>query len=133
VLALTSWFNTSRLVRAEVLSLRERGFVVATNALGYGTLRTLAKHLAPNVIGPVIVAATLGIGHMILIEAGLSYLGAGVQRPMASLGRIIEEGSTLLHQAWWISTFPGIVIVLIVIGFSLVGDGLRDAIDPKSS
>jgi len=131
VLGLTSWFGTSRLVRAEVLSLRERDFIVATKALGVRGRRTLARHLLPNVIGPVIVSATLGIGHIILIEAGLSYLGAGVPRPTASLGGIINDGMRSLQDAWWISTFPGVIIVLIVIGFSLVGDGLRDALDPR--
>ena len=132
VLGLTSWFGTSRLVRAEVLSLRERDFVVATNALGLRSFRILLRHLLPNVAAPVIVAATLGIGHIILIEAGLSYLGAGVPRPTASLGGIINDGMSNLSQAWWISAFPGLVIVLVVIGFSLIGDSLRDALDPKS-
>jgi peptide/nickel transport system permease protein len=132
VLGLTSWFGTSRLVRAEVLSLRERDFIVATSALGLRSQRTLLQHMLPNIVGPVVVVATLGIGHIILIEAGLSYLGAGVPRPTASLGSIINDGMTSLGQAWWISTFPGIMIVLIVIGFSLVGDGLRDALDPKA-
>jgi len=133
VLGLTSWFGTSRLVRAEVLSLRERDFVVATSALGLRRHRILLRHLLPNVAAPVIVAATLGIGHIILIEAGLSYLGAGVPRPTASLGGIINDGMSNLAQAWWISAFPGLVIVLIVIGFSLIGDSLRDVMDPKST
>jgi len=132
VLVLTSWFGTSRLVRAEVLSLRERDFIVATGALGIGKHRTLLRHLLPNIIAPVVVAATLGVGHIILIEAGLSYLGAGIPRPTASLGGIISDGMNSLDQAWWISTFPGLVILLIVIGFSLVGDGLRNAIDPRT-
>ena len=131
VLGLTSWFATSRLVRGEVLSLRERDFILATSALGLRKQRTLLQHLLPNVIGPVVVAATLGIGHIVLIEAGLSYLGAGVPRPTASLGGIISDGMTSLGQAWWISTFPGLMIVCIVISFSLIGDGLRDAIDPR--
>lgn len=131
VLGLTSWFGTSRLVRAEVMSLRDREFVVATNALGFRRHRILLQHLLPNVAAPVIVAATLGIGHIILIEAGLSYLGAGVPKPAASLGGIINDGMFILGQAWWISAFPGLVIVLIVLGFSLMGDGLRDALDPK--
>lgn len=132
VLGLTSWFGTSRLVRAEVLSLRKRDFIVATSALGLRRRQTLLQHLLPNVIGQVVVAATLGVGHIILIEAGLSYLGAGVPRPTASLGGIISDGMTSLSQAWWISTFPGLIIVIIVVGFSLIGDGLRDAIDPKA-
>lgn len=131
VLGLTSWFGTSRLVRAEVMSLRERDFMAATTAIGLGRRRVLLRHLLPNVIGPVVVAATLGIGHIILIEAGLSYIGAGVPRPTASLGGIIADGMTSLGHAWWISTFPGLIIVFIVIGFSLIGDGLRDAIDPR--
>ncbi len=133
VLGLTSWFGTSRLVRAEVLSLREHDFIVATSALGLRRYHTLVRHLLPNVMAPVVVAATLGIGHIILIEAGLSYLGAGVPRPTASLGGIINDGISSLEHAWWISTFPGLVIVLIVVGFSLIGDGLRDALDPKTS
>jgi peptide/nickel transport system permease protein len=133
VLGLTSWFGTSRLVRAEVLSLRERDFVIATNALGLRRHRILLRHLLPNVAAPVIVAATLGIGHIILIEASLSYLGAGVPRPTASLGGIINDGMANLAEAWWISAFPGLMIVLIVIGFSLIGDGLRDALDPKTT
>jgi peptide/nickel transport system permease protein len=131
VLGLTSWFGTSRLVRAEVLSLREREFITATKAIGLGRRRVLLRHLLPNVIGPVVVAATLGIGHIIMIEASLSYLGAGVPKPTASLGGIISDGTTILGSAWWISTFPGLMIVFIVVGFSLVGDGLRNAIHPR--
>ena len=131
VLGLTSWFGTSRLVRAEVLSLRERDFITATSAIGLGSQRILLRHMLPNVIGPVVVVATLGVGHIILIEAGLSFLGAGVPRPTASLGGIVADGMTTLSHAWWISTFPGLIIVFIVIGFSLIGDGLRDAIDPR--
>ena len=131
VLGFTSWFGTSRLVRAEVMSLRKRDFIAASTAIGLRRHRILLRHLLPNVIGPVVVAATLGIGHIILIEAGLSFLGAGVPRPTASLGGIISDGMTSLGSAWWISTFPGLIIVFIVIGFSLIGDGLRDAIDPR--
>ena len=132
VLGLTSWFGTSRVVRGEVLSVRERQYIVATRALGIRGTRTVFRHLLPNVLGPIVVAATLGIGHIILIEAGLSYLGAGVPRPTASLGGIINDGIARLADAWWISTFPGLMIVLTVIGVSLVGDGLRDAVDPRS-
>jgi peptide/nickel transport system permease protein len=133
VLGLTSWFATSRVVRAEVLSLSQRDFVVSTKALGLRGHRILLRHLLPNVTAPVIVAATLGIGHIILIEAGLSYLGAGVPMPTASLGGIINDGMSNLGEAWWISAFPGLIIVLIVVGFSLIGDGLRDAMDPKAT
>jgi peptide/nickel transport system permease protein len=133
VLGLTSWFGTSRMVRAEVLSLRSRDFILATRALGVGGRRTITRHLLPNAIAPVIVTATLGMGHIILVEAGLSFLGAGVPRPTASLGGMIGDGAGLLTEAWWISTIPGLVIVLIVVGFSLLGDGIRDAIDPRSA
>jgi peptide/nickel transport system permease protein len=133
VLGLTSWFGTSRIVRAEVLSLRRRDFVVAAQSLGVRCGGILLRHLLPNVAAPVIVAATLGMGQVILIEAGLSYLGVGVSEPTASLGRMIQDGYGLIVSAPWISVFPGLIIVLTVIGFSLVGDGVRDAIDPKSA
>ena len=132
ILGLTSWFGTSRIVRAEVLSLRQRPFIVATRSLGLSNTRTLLHHLLPNVIAPVTVAATLGMGQIILIEAGLSYLGLGIQEPTASLGRMMQGGSAQLLNAPWTSIFPGMIIVLTVIGFSLVGDGLRNAIDPRS-
>ncbi|UCD24887.1 MAG: ABC transporter permease, partial [Gemmatimonadota bacterium] len=125
VLGLTSWFGTSRIVRAEVLSLRARDFIVAANSLGIGTWRLILRHLLPNAIAPVIVAATLGMGYIILLEAGLSYLGAGVSPPTASLGRMISQGWEHILTAPWVSIFPGLVIVITVIGFSLVGDGLR--------
>jgi peptide/nickel transport system permease protein len=133
VLGLTSWFGTSRIVRAEVLSLRHRDFVVAARSLGVGSGGILLRHLLPNVATPVIVAATLGLGQVILIEAGLSYLGVGVSEPTASLGRMIRDGYEQIVSAPWISVFPGLVIVLTVIGFSLVGDGVRDTIDPQST
>jgi peptide/nickel transport system permease protein len=132
VLGLSSWFGTSRIVRAEVLSLRQRDFVVAARSLGLGKVRILLRHLLPNAIAPVTVTATLGIGQIILIEAGLSYLGVGVQEPTPSLGRMIRDGYEQIANAPWISIFPGLVIVLTVVGFSLLGDGLRRTLDPQS-
>jgi peptide/nickel transport system permease protein len=132
VLGLSSWFGTSRMVRAEVLSLRHRDFVVAARSLGLGRVRILLRHLLPNAIAPVTVTATLGIGQIILIEAGLSYLGVGVQEPIPSLGRMIRDGYEQIANAPWISIFPGLVIVLTVVGFSLVGDGLRKTLDPRA-
>lgn len=132
ILGLTSWFGTSRLVRAEILSLRDRDFMMATRALGVGRARTLFRHLLPNLAAPVIVTATLGIGHIILIEAGLSFLGVGVRPPTPSWGSLIQEGQDLLTSAPWISIFPGLAIVVTVVGFSLLGDGLRDTLDPRS-
>ena len=132
ILGLTSWFVIARIVRAEVLSLKSREFVVATRALGYRSGRVAWHHLLPNVATPIIVAATLGVGQIILLEAGLSFLGIGVRPPTPSWGTMIADGRLHLATAWWISTFPGLAIMVTVVGFSLIGDGLRDALDPRS-
>ena len=131
VLGLTLWPGTARLVRAEVLSLREREFVQAAKALGYSKRRIILRHLIPNALAPVIVAATLGIGNTIVLEAGLSFLGLGVQPPTPSWGTMVSDGRDYLLGAWWLSTFPGFAIVFTVLSFNLVGDGLRDALDPR--
>jgi peptide/nickel transport system permease protein len=131
VLGLTLWPSTARIVRGEVLSLREREFVQAATALGYSKRRIILRHLIPNALAPVIVAATLGIGHTIVLEAGLSFLGLGVQPPTPSWGTMVADGRNVLLNAWWLSTFPGLAIVFTVLSFNLVGDGLRDALDPR--
>jgi len=131
VLGLTQWPSTARIVRGEVLSLREREFVQAARALGYPKRRIILRHLIPNALAPVIVAATLGIGNTIVLEAGLSFLGLGVQSPTASWGTMVADGRDHLLNAWWLSTFPGLAIVFTVLSFNLVGDGLRDALDPR--
>ncbi len=131
VLGLTLWPSTARIVRGEVLSLRERDFVQAARALGLGAPRIIFRHVIPNVLGPVIVAATLGLGNIILIEAGLSFLGLSVPPPTPSWGNMINGGRQYLVQAWWVATFPGLAIVVTVIAFNLIGDGLRDAFDPR--
>jgi peptide/nickel transport system permease protein len=131
VLGLTGWMSVSRIVRGEVLSLREREFVQAARALGMSDGRIIFRHVIPNTLAPVIVYATLGIGNTILIEAGLSYLGLGVQPPTPSWGNMISDGKDALINAWWIATFPGLAIVLTVVAFNLLGDGLRDALDPR--
>lgn len=131
VLGLTLWPGTARLVRGEVLSLREREYIQAARALGLSRGRIILRHLIPNVLAPVIVAATLGIGNTIVLEAGLSFLGLGVQPPTASWGNMVADGRQNLLGAWWVATFPGLVIVLTVLAFNLVGDGLRDALDPR--
>ncbi len=131
VLGLTGWMGTARLVRGEVLSLREREFVQAARALGMGDWRIISRHVIPNTMAPVIVSATLGIGQTILTEASLSFLGLGVQPPTPSWGNMVADGRDALIEAWWIATFPGIAIVLTVIAFNLLGDGLRDALDPR--
>lgn len=131
VLGLTQWPGTARIVRGEVLSLREREFVQAARALGFGRGRIVLRHIVPNVLAPVIVAATLGIGNTIVLEAGLSFLGLGVQPPMPSWGNMVADGRGNLIGAWWVATFPGLTIVVTVLAFNLVGDGLRDALDPR--
>jgi peptide/nickel transport system permease protein len=131
VLGLTQWPSTTRIVRGEVLSLREREYIQAARALGMGSSRIILRHLVPNVLAPVIVAATLGIGNTIVLEAGLSFLGLGVQPPTASWGNMVADGRQNLIGAWWVATFPGLAIVFTVLAFNLVGDGLRDALDPR--
>lgn len=131
VLGATGWMGTSRIVRGQVLALREQEFVQAVRALGLKDWRILLFHVLPNSMAPIIVSATLGIGNTILLEAGLSFLGLGVQPPTASWGNIINDGRGVLLDAWWIATFPGLAIVITVVCFNLLGDGLRDALDPR--
>jgi len=130
-IGLTSWFGTSRLVRAEVLSLRERDFVAAARALGAGPARVILRHVLPNAAAPIIVSATLGIGNVLLLEAGLSFLGIGVAPPTASWGSMIADGAPTLATAPWTTLFPGLAIALVVMALNAVGDGLRDALDPR--
>ena len=132
VLGLTQWPHPTRLVRGEVLSIREREFIQAGRALGLSGARMVLRHVVPNALAPVIVAATLGIGDTIVLEAGLSFLGLGVQPPTPSWGTMVADGRDNLFGAWWISTFPGLAIVLVVLSFNIAGDGLRDALDPRS-
>ena len=132
ILGVTSWFGVSRIVRAEVMAVREREYMMAARSLGVGHGRILLHHVLPNVLAPVTVAATLGMGQIILIEAGLSFLGLGVQEPTASLGRMMSAGGGELLAAPWTTVFPGVVVILIVIGFSLMGDGFRDTLDPRT-
>jgi peptide/nickel transport system permease protein len=131
VLGLTGWMGVARIVRGEVLSLREREFIQAARALGMSDGRIISRHIIPNTLAPIIVYATLGIGNTILVEAGLSFLGLGVQPPTPSWGNMISDGRDALITAWWIATFPGLAIVFTVTAFNLLGDGLRDALDPR--
>ena len=131
ILGFTQWPQSARIVRGEVLSLREREFIEAARALGFSRRRIILRHVIPNVLAPVIIAATLGIGNVIVLEAGLSFLGLGLQPPTPSWGSMVSDGRDHLLTAWWISTFPGLAIVLTVVAFNLVGDGLRDAFDPR--
>jgi peptide/nickel transport system permease protein len=130
-IGLTSWPITARVVRAEFLTLREREFVQAARALGAGGLRTMTRHILPNVVPVIAVAATLRVAYVILVEAGLSYLGVGVPPPTPSWGGMVADGREHLFRAWWISFFPGLFIFLTVMTYNLVGDGLRDAFDPR--
>jgi peptide/nickel transport system permease protein len=129
----TGWFATSRLVRAEVLRLREETFVRAAEALGASRPRVIFRHLLVNATGPLLVAATLGVGDVILLEAGLSFLGLGVQPPTPSWGGMILDGRPVLEAAPWVSVFPGAAIILTVLATNVVGDALRDAFDPRGA
>jgi peptide/nickel transport system permease protein len=131
VLGGTSWPPSARLVRAEFLRLRQLDFVAATRALGASSLRIMARHLLPNVVAVIVISVTLRVGLAILAEASLSYLGLGVQPPTPSWGNIIADGRDYLLSAWWISLAPGLLVFLSVLAFNLVGDGIRDAFDPK--
>jgi len=132
VLGATSWMGLSRLVRAEILSLKEREFILAARGLGLHPARILLRHLLPNSLNPVVVQATLTVGNVILTESALSFLGMGVQPPTASWGNIVADGRDVLTTAWWVSTFPGLMIVLAVLAFNLLGDRLRDVLDPRT-
>jgi len=131
IVGLTGWYGLSRIVRGQVLAIKGEEFVVSARALGAGRARILLKHILPNILTPVIVAASLGVGHVILLEAGLSYLGIGVQPPDPSWGSIIQDGSDQIAGLWWISFFPGMAIVLTVMAFNVLGDALREALQPR--
>lgn len=133
VIGLTSWPGLARVVRAECLKLRELEFVVSARVLGVSTLQIMGKHIFPNVLSFVMVAATLGVGGAILTEAGLSFLGLGVQPPVPSWGNILTSGKDYIHMAWWLTTFPGLAILVTVLSFNLVGEALRDAVDPRQA
>jgi peptide/nickel transport system permease protein len=131
VIGLTSWMGVARLVRAEFLSLKERDFVLAARAQGAGDLRLIFRHILPNAMAPVFVAAILGIGAAILTESALSFLGIGVQPPTPSWGNILTAGKDNIEIAYWLSLYPGLAILITVLGYNLLGEGLRDALDPK--
>lgn len=131
LLGVTGWFGTSRMVRAQVLSIRERDFVHSARALGARRLHILRQHILPNALSVIVVAATLGIGNVIILEAGLSYLGIGIAQPVASWGNIIQDGADQVAAHWWISLFPGLAMLATVLAFNALGDSLRDALDPR--
>ena len=131
VIGLTSWMGVARLVRAEFLSLRERDYVQAAKALGARDGRVIFVHILPNALSPILVSATLGVAGAILVESALSFLGIGVQPPTPSWGNMLIAGKQTLGTAWWLSVFPGLAILVTVLGYNLLGEGIRDALDPR--
>ena len=131
IIGLTGWMGVARLVRAEFLSLRERDFVLAARAIGASDARIIFRHILPSALSPVLVSATLGVAGAILTESALSFLGIGVQPPTPSWGNMLIVGKQTLGTAWWLSAFPGLAILLTVLGYNLLGEGIRDALDPR--
>lgn len=131
VIGLTSWMGVARLVRAEFLSLKEREFVLAARAIGAGDGRIIFRHILINSLAPVLVSAVLGIAGAVLVESSLSFLGIGVRPPTPSWGNILTLGKDNIEIAWWLSVFPGLAILVTVLGYNLLGEGIRDSIDPR--
>ena len=131
VIGLTGWMSVARLVRAEFLSLKEREFVLWSQSIGATAFRIIWRHILPNAMGPVLVAMTLGIPAAILTESGLSFLGLGVQPPHATWGNILNEGKDAIEIGWWLSVYPGLAILVTVLSYNLLGEGIRDALDPR--
>ncbi len=133
VIGLTSWMGVTRLIRAEFLRLRNQEFIMAAETQGVSTTRMIWRYMLPNAMSPIWVNITLGIAAAILVESGLSFLGIGVQPPNASWGNILTDGKANIEIAWWLSFFPGFAILLTVLGYNLLGEGLRDVLDPRLS
>jgi peptide/nickel transport system permease protein len=131
VIGLTGWMSVARLVRAEFLTLREREFVIWSESVGASAARVVFRHILPNALAPVLVAMTLGIPAAILMESGLSFLGLGVQPPHATWGNILTDGKDSLEIAWWMTVYPGLAILVTVLSYNLLGEGIRDALDPR--
>jgi peptide/nickel transport system permease protein len=131
VIGMTSWMGVARLVRAEILTLKEREYVLAAKVMGASDIWLIVRHLIPNAMAPVLVSATLGIGGAILVESSLSFLGIGVQPPVPSWGNILMDGKSTLGVAWWLTIFPGIFITLTVLAYNILGEALRDAFEPR--
>jgi peptide/nickel transport system permease protein len=130
IIGLLSWMPTARVVRASVLSLRERDFISATRSLGASDIRIIFRHVLPNVLGPIVVGATLGVGGAIIVESSLSFLGLGVQPPTPSWGNMLQDSQTNMATKPWLTIFPGLAILLTVLCINFIGDGLQDALDP---
>ncbi|RNF40185.1 ABC transporter permease [Planococcus salinus] len=132
VLGATNWVNYARLVRGEVLTIKERDFVRAAHSIGVKSNKIITRHLLPNVISSFIVISTLSVATTIILEASLSFLGLGVQPPTVSWGSILSDGRDYLATSWWLATFPGVAITITVLGIIFLGDWLRDVLDPRS-
>lgn len=126
IIGITSWMGVARLIRAEILSLKERDFVYAEKAIGASDFRIIVKHLIPNAMAPVLVSITLGVAAAILVESSLSFLGIGVQPPTPSWGNILTEGKSVMGAGWWMVVFPGVAIFITVLGYNLLGEGIRE-------
>ena len=131
IIGLTSWMGIARLVRGEFLSLKEREFTQAAKIMGASNMRIIFRHILPNAMAPVYVAATFGIAGAILTESALSFLGLGVQPPTSSWGNLLSTGKSTIEFAWWITAFPGLAILITVLSYNLLGEGLRDILDPR--
>ncbi len=131
IIGLTGWMGVARLVRAEVLSIREMDYIMAARCIGCSDRRLIFRHILPNAVSPALVAATLGIAGAILTESALSFLGIGVQPPTPSWGNILTSGKDYIEFAWWLSLFPGLAILVTVLAYNLLGEGVRDAMDPR--
>ena len=132
-IVVVNWTYIGRIIRGQVLSLREKEFVEAARASGAGELTILFRELLPNLVAPIVVYSTLVIPQNILLEAALSFLGVGINPPQASWGQMIAEATPIFNTAWWYFTFPGVALVLTVLAFNLLGDGVRDALDPRTT
>jgi peptide/nickel transport system permease protein len=131
IIGLTGWMGVARLVRAETLSIREMDYIMAARCIGCSDRRIIFRHILPNAVSPVLVSATLGVAAAILTESALSFLGIGVQPPTPSWGNILTSGKDYIEFAWWLSLFPGLAILVTVLAYNLLGEGIRDALDPR--
>ncbi|MFH1073790.1 MAG: ABC transporter permease [Candidatus Firestonebacteria bacterium] len=131
IIGLTGWMDLSRLVRAEFLSLKKREYVLSARVSGASDTRIIFKHILPNALAPVFVSVIFGVGGAILVESGLSFLGLGVQPPDSSWGNILTSGKDYIERAWWLTVYPGLAIFITVMSYNILGEGLRDALDPR--
>jgi len=132
IIGLLSWMGTARVVRAEVLSLRTTAFVEAARALGASTRRIIGRHILPNAVGPIVVGATLAVGNAIIAESSLSFLGLGVQAPVPTWGNLLQDATSTMATYPWLTIFPGLAILVVVLAVNFLGDGLQDALDPTA-